>query len=100
MDDRHQSFIVLYGVVDLLAANVGGYRIKTDHKHKGIGSLDATFDLLPPIRREWNRLPIYPGFAILRSQRIVQLLDKELVFARVGDKNVTHWGTGGFSFHY
>jgi len=54
-------------MIDFLAADLGGDRVRRDDEDESVGPFDARFDFFPPVRREGNAFPIDPGVYLLST---------------------------------
>jgi hypothetical protein len=66
---------------NLFATILGNKILGAEDGNKNIRLFDAIVNLFEPICCKWNIFPIDPNIALVRIERIVQSMDKFLVFA-------------------
>ncbi len=90
IDNRHNALVVFISVINLVVADFGQGRIRTDDKNEGICRLDTRLNLAPPVRCQRDIFPIDPDITIFLGQRVVQAADEGFVFAGIRNKNFWH----------
>ena len=88
--DGHDPLAARARVAELGVAVLGGERVLADHEHEAVGRVDVVVDVLLPLRRGRDVLPVDPDVLPLAGQEGVQLAHERPVRARVGDEHVRH----------
>ena len=86
-DDPLPSFL---RVDELLPAVLGFERLRRDDEDEALGGIDVVVDVLLPVGRRRDVLPIDPDVSALPLQVLVEDVDEVGVVARVGDEDLGH----------
>ena len=88
--DRHDALAALLRVRELGRAVLGGERACADDEDDALGRVDRVVDVLRPVRRRRDVLPVDPDVPLLSRQPSVQLPHEIGVLSRVRDEDVGH----------